>query len=291
MLQIIVNILISMFTYLVVALSFQLTYQTVKFFNIAHAVVITFGAYFTYMFSQQLGMNILFAIPLAVLSSSGIGVLLEISIFRPLRKRNAQPFIILIASLGLYTILQNVISLCWKSGTKSFRTGEVKVGNEFLGAYITNTQIGIILASLILFIAVVVFMQRTAIGKNMRAVSSNESLSNILGINSDKTIHWAFLISSALASVSGILVAFDTDLNPNMGFNLLLYGIVAMIIGGVGSYWGLIGGALLLAAAQHLAAFYIDSKWMDAIAYVILILFLLWKPLGFSGKRLKKVEI
>jgi branched-chain amino acid transport system permease protein len=104
-------------------------------------------------------------------------------------------------------------------------------------------------------------------------------------------ILWSFAIGSALGSIAGILVSLDTDMTPTMGFNLLLYGIVAMIIGGVGSYWGLVGGALLLATAQHLSAYYIDSKWMDAVAYIILILFLIWKPLGFSGRRLKKVEI
>jgi branched-subunit amino acid ABC-type transport system permease component len=83
----------------------------------------------------------------------------------------------------------------------------------------------------------------------------------------------------------------DTNMTPTFGFNLLLYGIVAIIIGGVGSTRGLIAGALLVATAQQLAAYYIDTKWMDAITYIILILFLIWKPLGFSGKRLKKVEV
>ncbi|GHU75870.1 hypothetical protein FACS189414_0860 [Bacteroidia bacterium] len=76
-----------------------------------------------------------------------------------------------------------------------------------------------------------------------------------------------------------------------MDFNWLLYGVVAMIIGGVDSNWGLVGGAFLLATAQHLVAYYIGSQWMNAVAYVILILFLIGKPLGFSGKRLKKIEI
>jgi branched-chain amino acid transport system permease protein len=134
-------------------------------------------------------------------------------------------------------------------------------------------------------------MKYHKIGRNIRAVASNPELSNIFGINSDRVILWAFGIGSALAAVAGILVAFDTDMTPTMGFRLLLYGIVAMIIGGVGSTWGLLGGAFLLAAAQHLAAYYIGSQWMDAVAYVILILFLIWRPLGFSGKRLKKIEI
>jgi len=94
-----------------------------------------------------------------------------------------------------------------------------------------------------------------------------------------------------LAAVASILIAFDTDMRPTMGFSWLLYGVVAMIIGGVGSNWGLVGGALLLATAQHLSAYYIGSQWMDAVAYIILILFLIARPLGFSGKRLKKIEI
>ena len=80
-------------------------------------------------------------------------------------------------------------------------------------------------------------------------------------------------------------------MTPTFGFNLLLYGVVAMIIGGVGSTRGLIAGSLLVATAQHLSAYYIDTKWMDAVTYIILILFLIWKPLGFSGKQLKKVEL
>jgi branched-subunit amino acid ABC-type transport system permease component len=197
----------------------------------------------------------------------------------------------MLASLGLYIVLQNTISLLWGDDTKSIRTGEMKVGNEFLGAYITDIQIITIAVCLTLFIACILFMKHSRIGRNIRAVASNPELSNIAGINSSKVILQAFTIGSALAAVAGILIAFDTDMRPTMGFNWLLYGVVAMIIGGVGSNWGLAGGALLLATAQHLAAYYIGSQWMDAVAYIILILFLIAKPLGFSGKRLMKVEI
>ena len=122
-------------------------------------------------------------------------------------------------------------------------------------------------------------------------MSSNSELSNIYGINSNKIILISFGIGSALAAKAGILSAMDTNMTPTFGFNLLLYGVVAMIIGGVGSTRGLIAGSLLVATAQHLSAYYIDTKWMDAVTYIILILFLIWKPLGFSGKQLKKVEL
>lgn len=291
MVQVFSNILIAVSVYTIVSISFSVIYQTTKFFHLAHAAIIVFGAYFTYLFSQQMQMALWLSIPLAIILATVMGLLIEIALYKPLRKRKAIPLVFLITSLGLYIILQNIISLIWGDDTKSIRTGPVEVGNEFFGAYITDIQIITIVVSIILFAATLLFIKYTTVGKNMRAVSSNEELSNIFGINSDAVILWSFGIGSALAAIAGILVALDTDMTPTMGFNLLLYGIVAMIIGGVGSITGLIGGAFLLATAQHLGAYYIDSKWMDAIAYIILILFLIWKPLGFSGRRLKKVEI
>lgn len=291
MVQLLINILIFASILIIVSYSFGFIYQTTKFFHLAHAVIIVFGAYFTYLFSQQMQMVLWLSIPLAIILATIIGMLIEIVLYKPLRKRKAIPLVFLITSLGLYIILQNIISLIWGDDTKSIRTGPVEVGNEFFGAYITDIQIITIVVSIVLFVATLLFIKYTNIGKNMRAVSSNEELSNIFGINSNTVILWSFAIGSALAAIAGILVALDTDMTPTMGFNLLLYGIVAMIIGGVGSITGLIGGAFLLATAQHLGAYYIDSKWMDAIAYIILILFLIWKPLGFSGRRLKKVEI
>jgi len=289
--QIILNILLSVSIYLIITFSFYIIYQTTKFFHLAHAVTITIGAYFTYFFSIQLGLSLYLAIPLAIAGAVVICVIIELGIYRPLRIRETSSWKMLIASLGLYVILQNLISITWGDDTKSVRTWPVKVGNEFFGAYITDVQIITIVVSIVLFSATIAFLHYTPLGKQMRAVASNSELSNVFGISSDRIIMWSFIIGSALVAAAGILIALDTDMTPTMGFHVFLYAVVAMIIGGVGSYKGLIGGALLLATAQHLAAYFIDSKWMDATAYVILILFLIWKPLGFSGKRLKKVEI
>ncbi len=289
--QFIINIFLSFSIYSLLIISFSIIYQSVKFFHFAHAITITLGAYLTLLFSIQLGFSFWFAIPLAIIGAVLISVITELSIYKPLRKIETSSWNMLIASLGLYVILQNLVSLIWGDDTKSIRTWPVKVGNEIWGAYITNVQIITIVVSIVLFIATILFLQYTSLGKQIRAVSSNSELSNIFGISSDRVILWSFIIGSALAAIAGILIALDTDMTPTMGFHIFLYAVVAMIIGGVGNYSGLIGGALLLATAQHLSAYYIDSKWMDATAYIILILFLIWKPLGFSGKRLKKIDI
>jgi len=289
--QIIINIANIFSIYLLISISFSLIYNSIKFFHIVHAIVITFGAYSVFLFSNIYSFPLLFSILLAIALAASIGILCDTFIYRPMRRKNLPELAYLIVSLGLYIVLQNLISMYFGDDTKIIITSEVTVGHRFIGAYITTIQITTVIVSFVLFVGANLLFKYNKIGKSIRAVSSNPELCNIYGISSNKIILIAFGIGSALAAVAGILSAMDTNMTPTFGFNLLLYGMVAMIIGGVGSTKGLIAGALLVATAQNLAAYYIDSKWMDAITYIILIMFLIWKPLGFSGKRLKKVEV
>ena len=144
--------------------------------------------------------------------------------------------------MGIYIILQNVISLIWGDDTIIINTAEVTVGNQIFGAYITTIQIITIFISLSLFIAVNLFLNYSRTGKSIRAVASNPELCNIYGLNSNKIILIIFGFSSALAAIAGIVMALDTNITPTFGFNFYLYGVVVMIIGGIGSTRGLILG-------------------------------------------------
>lgn len=197
----------------------------------------------------------------------------------------------MIASLGVYVVLQNVVSMIWGDSILSFRTWKEMGGYELFGVYITDLQIITINSCWALLVLVWVFMEKTNIGKQIKAVSSNDELSGILGLNSNWAIVWSVAIGTALAACASILIAADTDMTPTMGFNWLLYAVVAMIIGGMGKFRFLVLGAFLLATVQHLTAYYLDSKWMNATAYIILIVFLFFRPTGFSGKLVKKANI
>ncbi|MCB9044463.1 MAG: branched-chain amino acid ABC transporter permease [Chitinophagales bacterium] len=289
--QLILNILHNHMIIVLLALSISMNYYLLKNFNIAQAVVITFGAYLSYLLLYSFHQPLYIAIIIAIILSVSIGLLSELFIFKQMRNRKLPSFAFLVASIGLYTILQNCISLYFGDDTKSLNIGEIAVGHQIFGAYITTVQIFTIAVSAFVFIGMYLLYNYTTLGKQIRAVSENAEFATIYGISSNKIILIVTAVSSALAAIAGILYAYDTNLTPTMGFNLLLYGIVAMIIGGVGSFRGLLLGSLLLASAQNLVAYYLDTKWMDAATYIILIAFLLWKPLGFSGKKLKKVEI
>lgn len=289
--QIIVNILISSSIFLLIALSFSLIYEVTRFFHFAHAVVFTSGAYFAFLFHILFGLPLFISIPLAVAAASLVGCMMEVLVYKPLRERGATSIILLLASLGLYIVLQNLISMIFGDDTKSIRTWPVVAGREVLGARITDVQIIIVASSLLLVLLVAGFLSRAKTGKAMRAVANNKELADISGINSDKIILISFAIGSVLAGIAGILVALDVDMTPTMGMNALMMGVVAMIVGGVGSIWGISLGALLLALAQNLGVWYISSQWQDAIAFAILLIFLLFKPEGFFGKKVRKAEV
>jgi branched-chain amino acid transport system permease protein len=191
----------------------------------------------------------------------------------------------------MYIIVQNLISFVWGDEVIKLGNNSIIVGNNILGAYVTNIQMLTFAICVILIITILIFLEFNTIGLIIRGVSANEELSNIQGINSNIIILYTICICSCIGSIAGVLISFDTGITPSIGFTLLLYGVIAMIIGGVGSTWGLIGGALLVATAQQLTAYFIDIKWIDAVTNLILIFFLILKPLGISGKHLKKTEI
>jgi len=243
------------------------------------------------MFYHQLGLDLALALIITSFIVVVYGVANEWLFYKHLRGKKNSNLKMLILSLGVYIVSQNLISIFFGDDIKSLNKGEVKVGHEFLGAYITDIQIVTIAVSLAVLLFTLFLWHKTKFGLAIRAISQNPELSSVFGIPKDRVVFYAFALGSFYAGLGGVLVGFDTGITPTFGFNLLLYAIVVMIIGGVDSLWGIVAGAFILALVQNLTAYYIDTKWMDAITYAILILFLLIRPYGVSGIKNRKVEI
>ncbi len=289
--QILINILVTASHILLIATGFSLIFYTARFFHFAHGIIFVAGAYLAFFLSTWLNMTLAISIILSIILCAAIGCLIELTIYRPLRKKGSSELIFLLASLGIYIILQNIISMVFGDSTKTLRSNNVTEGIAVLGARITSIQLTSIFVSLALISILAIFLNRTKIGICIRAVANDPDLANISGISSKKIFTWVFSIGSALAGLAGLLVALDIDMTPTMGMNALMLGVVVVIIGGVNSIPGIVLGALLLATAQHLGTWYIGSQWQDAIAFVILVLFLLLKPEGFFGKKIIKASV
>ena len=209
--QLLLNGVIAGSIYSLVALGFSLIYQTTRFFHFAHGAVYTFGAYFAYLFYIQLGCNRIVAFPLACVATMVIGVGCEVLVYKQMRKRKATDLTLLIASLGLYTLLQNIISMVWGDDTKTMRRGEVVEGHEVLGARITDGQIMIIVSSVVLITLITLILTQMKSGKALRALANDSELAKLSGINSDRYIFFAFAIGSFLAAVASIMISLDIE--------------------------------------------------------------------------------
>lgn len=271
-------------------MGFGFIYSTTRVFHFAHAAIYTAAAYLAYS-GWLLGLRLYFAIPLAVILASMLGGLLEIVVYRPLRKKEASPVILLLASLGLLIAIQNAISLLFGDDTKSIRGSAVAEGLAVFGARITPIQVGIISISVLLLALCWAFTKYSSKGKAISAVANDPELARIVGIESDQVILFTFVLGSALAATASILISFDTDMTPTMGFDALLMGVVAAIVGGIGSIPGAFLGGLLVGMAQHLGVWKLPTQWQDAIVFGILIIFLLLRPHGLLGKPLKKAAV
>jgi len=298
--QILVNGIVSGAIYVLIALGFAVIYRTVRFFNFAHGVVYAAGVYFAYavfscwflVFSEEGGYLSWIAAVLAGIIGAGIlGVLIDRLVYKPLRKKKAPNLVFLLASFGIFIFIQNLIQLIFGAQILSIRTGAVKEGHHIFGAVITNIQITILVVSVSLCVALWLYIKKAKLGKAMRAVADDPLAASVVGINPERIILAAFAIGSALAGAAGILVSLETNIEPTMGMNAILKGIIASIIGGIGSIPGAMFGGLLLGIAENLGIWKISAGWKDCIAFVILIIFLLLRPGGIMNVKSKGEQL
>ena len=283
--QLLINGLIAGAIYALVASGFSLIYAVCRFVNFAHGATIAFSAYFLYYLFSILGLNFWAAVIFTIVFAAAFGLLTNIVVYKALRKRKASTVIMLIASFALLIFLESLILILFGADVKTIGYIKVEKGLEFFGAIITPLQIVIIVVSVLLLLVFFLYMKKTRIGKAMRAVADNKDVAEIVGISSEGIYNWSFAIGSAVAGVAGILVGLEQNLEPTMGTNLIIKAFTASVIGGIGSVPGAILGAFLLGLAENFGIWFLPSGYKDAIAFIILFIFLLFRPQGILGKR------
>ena len=279
--QLILNSIIAGAIYTLVALGFNLIYGATRFFNLTHGVIAAIGGYIVFFLTRTVGLGLYSSVIVGVLFAGLVGVILEKTIYLPLRRRKASNMILLVASLGAFTALQAIVAILF---TSQFQTlsdifSNQKVYQIFTGA-ITQIQVITLISGLVIMTLLILVLNKTKFGRAVKAISDDEEVARIVGINTNQIIGWGFFIGSAIAGLAGILVGLDTGIEPTMGLNLLLKGIIASIIGGVGNIYAGVLGAFLLGFAENFGIWKISGEWKDAIAFVLLIIFLIFRPKG-----------
>ena len=268
--------------YALVALGYSMVYGIILLLNFAHGDIIMVGAYAAFYAMTTFHMHPIVSVVIAVITSTLLGVVIEKVAYTPLRK--APRLSLLITAIGISFLLENGAQLLFGSDTKSM--DPIVPGNISLGSVtISNAALLTILVTIVAMAALTLIVQKTKLGKAMRAVSEDMGAAQLMGINVNSTISATFAIGSALAAIAGVLLcSFNPSLMPTTGSMPGIKAFTAAVFGGIGSIPGAFLGGLLLGIIEALAKAYISTQLANSIVFAVLIVVLLVKPAGLLGK-------
>lgn len=288
--QLAVNGLIAGSMYGMIGLGLGLIYSTTRIFHFAHGAVYTAGAYCAYALLKA-GVPLLLVAPLAVAGTALLGMALEFWMYRPLRKAQSTPRVMLIASLGAFIVIQNVIALIFKSEHKLLRGNAAQLGHVLFGVRFTNIHAAIVAVNLLLYLLAWLGLRASRLGRNVRALMNDAELAHVVGLPRERLTLTVFAFGSAVAGVAALLNGFNIALFPTMGLAPVLMGVVAFIVGGADNPTATIWGGFLIGLTQHLSGAVVPARWGQTAAFFMLIIFLILKPQGIAGRPLHKATV
>lgn len=273
--------------YALIALGYTMVYGIMKLINFAHGDVYMVGAYIGFFATTTLNMSFVPALLFAMIGAGLIGMFIERAAYRPLR--NAPKIAVLITAIGVSLLLEYGGMLLVTPQPRTFPKVFEAVTYNIGGIIINSQQIVILVVSLLLMVILTYVVNRTMIGKAMRAASFDMDAARLMGIDVDKVISFTFGIGSALAAAGGVLVGvYYNSIDPLMGIMPGLKAFVAAVLGGIGIIPGAMMGGVILGVIEALVSGFLSSTFRDAAAFAILILILLFKPSGILGKNVRE---
>jgi branched-chain amino acid transport system permease protein len=269
----------------VVAISFSLVYATTKIFHVAHAGIYTLGGYIAWAMVVH-GAPLLLAVLVSIAACAALGAFIQFALYARLESRRATHLVILIASLGVLAVIQNVVAAVFTPNILQFpipwASNVVVLGGS---VRLTWAQLLTIAVSLAAYFAVMWFAHYTILGKRIRAVASNPFLAQITRLRPQSVYVIVVAIASAIVALPGVLVPLDLGLQPYGGITPLLTATIAMIAGGVGSLTGAFVLSIAIAELQNLSLLVMPGEWSIGITFFIFVIFMLFRPTGLFAAR------
>lgn len=274
-------------TYALIALGYTMVYGIIALINFAHGEIFMAGAFVGLLMVALFKMNIFVAMILAMVTCMVMGVVIELIAYRPLRKSSRLSA--LISAIGVSIFLSTLALMIFGADAKGFPDTAFPVHQVKIGRRDSTLQLLIIGVSAILMLGLEFIVQKTKIGKAMRATSEDYSTAALMGINVNRVISFTFALGSSLAAAGGVLVGLLFNaVSFNMGLMAGLKAFSAAVLGGIGSIPGAMLGGMLLGVAEVMGVAAGYSSYRDAIAFAILVLVLLVKPTGLLGQKIQK---
>ena len=273
--------------YALIALGYTMVYGIAKMLNFAHGDIIMVGAYAVITTVLTANFPPLVGILVGILVCVVLGVTIEFLAYRPLRQ--APPLSVLITAIGVSYFLQNLALLIFGSEQKAFPTIIKLPTIEAAGVYIDGITLITLVVTAAIMVGLTLFINKTRMGKAMRAVSEDKGAAELMGISVNHTITITFAIGSALAAVAALFYGMSyIYIRPTTGSMPGIKAFTAAVFGGIGSIPGAMLGGILMGVIEQLSKTYISTLWSDAIVFGVLVLVLVVKPTGLLGKKISE---
>ena len=279
-LQLFVNALVNAALIAPPAMAFSLLFGVLKFPNFAIGGYITVGAFAAYTLNVPLGLPLPLATAGAMAFTGFVVWLAHILVFKPMEAQSAVT--LLVVSIALTLILESVVRLFFSADVRGFNI-PLERPLTLWSARITKEQVQIIVCAVVLGTGLHILLRHTRIGQAMRAVADNSMLSAIRGVDAAKITAFTTILCGAIFGLTGVFAGLDLVIEPLVGWNLTIPIFAAAILGGIGSPYGAILGALLLGLAEELTILVLPSTYKIAVGFVIIAIFLLVRPQGLFG--------
>ena len=294
--------------YGLIALGYTLVYGVLRLINFAHSEVFMVGTFaslltLTSLFGLSSGRltssvpvivgYVLVAAVAAMLASGAVALLLERVAYRPLRRRNAPTLVFLISAIGCSLALSEGFAVWRGRNQEAFPNLLVPSPQFTIGdAAVTNQQIVVILSALLMMLALDQFIRRSRLGRGVRAVAQDPDTALLMGVNKDRVIALTFLLGGLMAGVAAVLYELRIGTTVyNVGFLLGVKAFTAAVLGGIGNLRGALLGGLLLGLVENYGSAVIGTEWKDVVAFVALIVILMFRPTGILGESLGRARV
>ena len=270
--------------YALVAAGFSLIFGMTRVFHAAHGATFTIAGFAFYQCYAVLHLDPVLSTLICAVCAGAFGVALDRWVYAVIQRHEGSFFTVFAASFGAAIVVQNVISIVFGRGMVTVSTPLSKSLELLPGLFVAPIGGVIVACAIACFAILQVLLTRTSLGIALRALGENPELVRVYGLTPRRLSQYVFLIGSVLVVPAAILTASTSGLNPSMGNHVMLISIAATIVGGVGSLRGAALAGLLLGMAENVCLAIVDPQWSEAVTFVILFLFILFRPGGVYGR-------
>lgn len=275
--------------YAILGMGFALIFNTQRMFDISFGGIYVWCGFAMWILIKKMSISVIPASIIVLGLSFVISYVIQRTYMRALRIRSPSPVAILLGSFAMLMAMEAMVSIIWGGDIRLARSG----GRVFTWSFIRISDIKFysVLTAIVIYLLFECIFLRTPIGINARAIASNPQLSKIVGMNTEKIIALTTCFGCMITTMDAILVSVDTGVYPTIGFQSVMIGFMAVILGGIGSFGGAALGGFSIGFIRTIAVWQLPTLWQELILFIILFLIIAFRPIGMFGVKDWKSEV